>query len=503
MAPTDLGVHSVVTNLSGAEEVGVGDLTASGLSTFEVDIDFGQLCFQLSFEDLDGINAAHIHEGASGTNGPVVVDLDWPTNQNSGCLLVSSTLLRDIVEHPDDYYVNVHTDAFPAGAVRGQLEQLAQGILGQVDDGTGPAGGAVVFVQALIEETISTTARTNPRGTYVIPGLGSHVQLVSWRPPSYTAAQKLSPDALGFVRRIDFALDATNTMTGTVIDGATSDGIEGIDICIDDVTPLLPDNASAADDDGEDGIACGLPPMADTNVEGVWSAELPPGLYRVLVGDPTGVYETHIPYPGIEVVNTDGFTNIGAVELFRCTPDRFTDVGADQPFCLPISWMAATGLSTGFPDDTFRPGIAVSRQAMAAFLWRQAGEPAPHSDVPVFSDVPASSPFFEAIQWMAESGLTTGFVDGTFRPTVPVSRQAFSAFLWRYAGEPPPEIDVPQFSDVPPSSPFYDAIQWMAESGLSSGFEDGTFRPVTALSRQAFAAFFYRGIRTEQVLPSF
>ena len=49
-----------------------------------------------------------------------------------------------------------------------------------------------------------------------------------------------------------------------------------------------------------------------------------------------------------------------------------------------------------------------------------------------FSDVPASNQFHADIDWMVDNGITNGYGDGTFRPTAPVSRQAFAAFLRRY-----------------------------------------------------------------------
>jgi hypothetical protein len=54
-----------------------------------------------------------------------------------------------------------------------------------------------------------------------------------------------------------------------------------------------------------------------------------------------------------------------------------------------------------------------------------------------FSDVPTSSPFHDDISWLAESGITTGFPDDTYRPNEPVSRQAMAAFMRRLAGQDP------------------------------------------------------------------
>jgi len=79
----------------------------------------------------------------------------------------------------------------------------------------------------------------------------------------------------------------------------------------------------------------------------------------------------------------------------------------------------------------------VSRQAMSAFLARLAGVPEPTPPgTETFTDVSASHPFFAEIEWMASEGISTGFEDRTYRPSSVVSRQAMSAFLRRLAEGP-------------------------------------------------------------------
>ncbi len=73
---------------------------------------------------------AHIHAGDASIAGPVVVALDPPdeTGVSAGCVTdVERALVKAIRKHPADYYVNVHTSDFPAGAVRGQLSKWAPG----------------------------------------------------------------------------------------------------------------------------------------------------------------------------------------------------------------------------------------------------------------------------------------------------------------------------------------------------------------------------------------
>jgi len=84
-----------------------------------------QICYTLCVQHLHGtITAAHIHVAPAGKAGPIVVPLKAPVGgTSSGCVVVKQNLAKAILMHPAAYYVNVHTTAFPAGAVRGQLHK--------------------------------------------------------------------------------------------------------------------------------------------------------------------------------------------------------------------------------------------------------------------------------------------------------------------------------------------------------------------------------------------
>ncbi len=122
--------------------------------------------------------------------------------------------------------------------------------------------------------------------------------------------------------------------------------------------------------------------------------------------------------------------DLGAVELVG-TVGPFIDVPADHPFVDAVRWAAVEGITGGWPDGTFRPTSVVTRQAAVAFLHRMAGSPLPPIDAPTFADVPPGHPFEDAVRWAAAEGITDGWPDGTFRPTGAVTRQAIVAFLHR------------------------------------------------------------------------
>jgi CHRD domain len=119
------------TTLTGAAEVpGPGDADASGTAVLTLNQGQGEVCFDLSWAGIDGtVVAAHIHAAPAGVAGPVVVPLFVGvalagTDSASECVSgVSEELIKDIRHNPENYYVNVHSTVFPAGAARGQLSK--------------------------------------------------------------------------------------------------------------------------------------------------------------------------------------------------------------------------------------------------------------------------------------------------------------------------------------------------------------------------------------------
>ena len=194
-------------------------------------------------------------------------------------------------------------------------------------------------------------------------------------------------------------------------------------------------------------------------------------------------------------VSTSRHPRAAAVATRPSSP--FRDVTASSSiFVVEIAWMHHQGLSTGWPDGTYRPLQPITRDAMAAFLYRAAGSPSftPPRRSP-FRDVTASSSiFYKEITWAHSQGLTTGWPDGTYRPLEPIARDAMAAFLYRAAGSPSytPPTRAP-FRDVRASnSIFHREIAWVSSQGISTGWPDGTYRPLQPVARDAMAAFIYR-----------
>ncbi|MEO5616166.1 MAG: CHRD domain-containing protein [Candidatus Eisenbacteria bacterium] len=110
------------TQLTGEAEVGGGDSDGSGVAELTLNPGRGEICFKLTVSDIEAANAAHIHVGVAGQNGPAVVGLEAPADGTSdGCIAVDRDLVLRIMQNPDSFYVNIHNVPFPNGALRGQL----------------------------------------------------------------------------------------------------------------------------------------------------------------------------------------------------------------------------------------------------------------------------------------------------------------------------------------------------------------------------------------------
>ena len=114
---------------------------------------------------------------------------------------------------------------------------------------------------------------------------------------------------------------------------------------------------------------------------------------------------------------------------------------------------------------------------------------------PLLRDVPNGAQFAADIRWLAQQGITTGWADATYRPLESVSREATAAFLYRLSGSPAwtPSATSP-FPDVRTGDPFATEIAWLASTGITTGWPDGTFRPKEPIARDAMAAFLHRAV---------
>jgi len=179
----------------------------------------------------------------------------------------------------------------------------------------------------------------------------------------------------------------------------------------------------------------------------------------------------------------------------------FTDVISSGQFAGNICWMAANKVTTGMTATTYAPKSPVTREAMAAFMYRLAGVSYTPPSESSFTDVAPTGPdanqFYQEIEWMNAQSITHGMTATTYAPKSPVTREAMAAFLYRLAGSPsytPPSK--PSFSDVSQTgsnaNQFYLEIEWMNAKGITTGMTPTTYAPKSPVTREAMSAFMYR-----------
>lgn len=135
-APPDRAGKPLSTELEPGQEVApfVGVEGASGSAALRLNPGQERICVDLQVDGFD-LALAHIHEGAAGTNGPVVVDFTPLIDGDTavGCVAVDRALVKEIVQDPADYYVNTHAGLPPEDAAEGDFSSpFYEGIRGQL-----------------------------------------------------------------------------------------------------------------------------------------------------------------------------------------------------------------------------------------------------------------------------------------------------------------------------------------------------------------------------------
>lgn len=109
----------------GAEKPTPGDPDGAGSANLRLNVGQSQVCYDIKVSGIAPATMAHIHKAPPTAAGPVSVPLKQPAADGkvSACAKADQAVIKDILQNPGDYYVNVHNAEYPAGAVRGQLSK--------------------------------------------------------------------------------------------------------------------------------------------------------------------------------------------------------------------------------------------------------------------------------------------------------------------------------------------------------------------------------------------
>ena len=174
----------------------------------------------------------------------------------------------------------------------------------------------------------------------------------------------------------------------------------------------------------------------------------------------------------------------------------YTDVDFDAWYLSAVSYVNGKGIFSGVTANSFAPDAVMSRAMLATVLWRLAGSPA--ASAASFTDVQSGSWYAPAVRWAAANGIVTGNADGSFAPDSAVTREQLAAMLFRYAALQKKDVSacktpVTGYSDLTSVSAYaVPAMQWAVNTGLVKGTTATTLSPQGTATRAQTAATLMR-----------
>ena len=181
---------------------------------------------------------------------------------------------------------------------------------------------------------------------------------------------------------------------------------------------------------------------------------------------------------------------------FEQAPLPFPDVTEGDWFYDAVRYAYETGLMDGVGDNLFAPNSETTRAQLVTILYRLEGEPEV-SGTSGFTDVEADTWYTDAVAWAAQNGIVNGVSDTEFAPGDDITREQLAAILYRYAAcqgyDVSQRADLSGFGDAESISGYaQEALSWAHAQGLVLGFEDGSLRPQGTASRAQIAAVLMR-----------
>lgn len=179
----------------------------------------------------------------------------------------------------------------------------------------------------------------------------------------------------------------------------------------------------------------------------------------------------------------------------------FSDVNAGDWFADAVVYCRENGLMSGTGGGRFTPNGTASRAMLVTVLHRQAGSPAAEKTYD-FPDVPANAYYKAAVDWGAENTIISGYTNGNFGPNDPVTREQLAALLWRAEGRP--EVSsAPAFSDADQISNYaVTAVNWARSKGIVSGKGNNRFDPKGRSIRAEMASMLMRWLEGKETEPT-
>ena len=172
----------------------------------------------------------------------------------------------------------------------------------------------------------------------------------------------------------------------------------------------------------------------------------------------------------------------------------FTDVKEGAWYYDSVKYVYEHDLMLGTSATTFSPAVSTERGMIVTILWRLEQEPDSGAAM-AFTDVKAGSYCYEAVRWAAEHEIVKGYTATTFGPDHTITRQELAAILYRYAQYKGMDVsasdDLAAFTDRPDAWA-EDAMKWAVEQGIITGKGNGILDPKGEATRAQVAAMLMR-----------
>ena len=158
----------------------------------------------------------------------------------------------------------------------------------------------------------------------------------------------------------------------------------------------------------------------------------------------------------------------------NCPSKAFTDLDADAWYHEGVDYALTNGLMNGVGSGKFEPDGQLTRAQLVTVLYRAAGEPDTGKQVNPFTDVADDAWYTKAVIWAANNGIVNGVAKNVFAPDASITREQIAAMLYRYAGaEAAKEDKLSAFPDAAKTSDWAkEALNWAVASGLINGVAD-------------------------------
>ena len=174
----------------------------------------------------------------------------------------------------------------------------------------------------------------------------------------------------------------------------------------------------------------------------------------------------------------------------------FIDVAANAWYYDAVAYAYENGLMSGTSTNLFSPDATTTRGMIVTMLYRLEGEPRV-SGTSAFSDVADGMYYADPIAWAVSNGIVTGYDDTTFGPNDAITREQMAAILYRYAQykgyRTTASADLSGYVDAGDVSSYaLSALQWASAEGLVTGTSSTALTPGGSATRAQVATIFMR-----------